>query len=184
MSPGAVTAGIVLLTVAALRLEGRVWWCAAGDLSAVCLNVWTRHCSQHLLDPYSLSHVCHGLVFWMILSVAARRWAWTWRLVMAVGAAAAWEVAENTPWVIERYRTATMSLDYLGDSVANAVADIGCCAAGFVFARSAGNRWALGGLVLLELVSLAWIRDNLTLNVVMLLHPFESVRQWQLGGMP
>jgi len=171
-------------TVVALRVEGRVWWCDAGDLTPWCLDVWTRHCSQHLVDPYSLSHVCHGLFFWVVLGWAAPRVGERWRLVMAVGAAACWEVAENSVWVIERYRSSTMSLDYLGDSVANSVADLACCVLGFVAAGRLGARWTVALFVALELASLAWMRDNLTLNVVMLVHPFEAVRQWQIAGAP
>lgn len=86
----AVSAHLLILgaTVAALRVEGRVWWCEAGDVTAWCLDVWTRHCSQHLVDPYSLSHVCHGLFFWVVLRWAVPRVGERWRLVMAVGAAA------------------------------------------------------------------------------------------------
>jgi predicted MFS family arabinose efflux permease len=98
---------------------------------------------------------------------------------VAVGVAAAWEVVENTPMVIERYRTVTMSLDYMGDSIANSVGDVAACMLGFVIAKWAGWKWAMGIFVVTEIALLFVMRDNLTLNVLMLFWPIEAVKQWQ-----
>lgn len=183
----------VALMVVAMRFEGRIWWCECGEPDLWKSSVWTSHCSQHLLDPYSASHFSHGLLFWCLfawmttgavgrVTGLASRFSVRWRLVAAVLLAAAWEVAENSPWVIERYRTATMSLDYLGDSVINAVGDVLCCIAGFFTARAIGVRWTLLLFMAIELVMLATIRDNLTLNVIMLVWPIEAIKQWQTQG--
>jgi hypothetical protein len=169
-------------TVGALRLEGRRWWCAGGEPWIWVSNVWSSHCSQHVFDPYSLTHVSHGLIFFAALLWLRPRWPVRWRLVVAIGIAAAWEVLENSPLVINRYRAATMSLDYLGDSVTNSLGDILSCLIGFALAARIGVLRSLAVLVALELLLLVLIRDNLTLNVLMLIHPVEAVKVWQSAG--
>jgi hypothetical protein len=180
--PWLAMAAILALTVAALRIEGRRWWCACGQPWLWVSDVWTRHCSQHLADPYSLTHISHGLIFCGVLALAARRWPAAWRLCVAVGLAAGWEVLENSSFIIDRYRQETMSLDYLGDSVANSLGDILSCAVGFVIARRLGLWWSLAVFAAMEIALLAMIRDNLTLNVIMLIHPVQTIRAWQTVG--
>jgi hypothetical protein len=184
--PGPVGAALAIVAsmLALLRHEGRVWSCACGEIKVWSPDVWSRHCSQHLLDPYSITHHSHGLIFYWLLAwtPGVRRLDVWWRWTIAVFLAAAWEVAENSAWVIDRYRTATMSLDYLGDSVLNSVADVGCCAAGFWVARALGWKRTLALFAATELLLLWLIRDNLTLNVVMLLWPLEGVKAWQTAG--
>lgn len=135
--------------------------------------------SQMLADWYSASHVVHGLLFYAALWLVARRWPVERRFTAALVVEAAWEVAENTPMVIDRYREATAALGYSGDSIVNSMSDIAMMAAGFLAARKLPV-WASVALVaLLELVPLLVIRDNLTLNVWMLLAPSDSIRAWQ-----
>src|SRR5437588_3999582 len=130
--PWLVSASTILAMIGLLRLEGRRWFCACGQIRVWIGDVWTSHCSQHLLDPYSLTHISHGLILCGVLGLIARSLSPAWRLSIAVAVAAGWEVLENSPMIINRYRAATMSLDYLGDSVVNSVGDVLCCAAGFV----------------------------------------------------
>lgn len=135
--------------------------------------------SQMLLDWYSASHVVHGLLFYALLWLVLRRWPAGWRFLVALCIEAAWEVAENTPMVIDRYRSATAALGYSGDSILNSMSDIAMMALGFLAARKL-PLWASILLVLaLELVPLAVIRDNLFLNVWMLLLPSQAVLEWQ-----
>lgn len=138
--------------------------------------------SQHIADWYSLSHVIHGFLFfgagWLLL----RRWVGHgWWLVAAVAVEGAWELLENSPAVIQRYREATIALGYSGDSVLNSMADIAWMTVGFLIARALPWRWTVAAGIVLELAALAAVRDNLTLNVLMLVHPSESVRIWQAG---
>jgi hypothetical protein len=182
-----VIAGMFAAMVVSMRLMGRVWWCDQGDWAFWISDVWTPHCSQHWADPYTVTHMSHGLIFWTVLyfwGKWAPRWSVPirWRMSVAVGIAAAWEVLENTPMVIERYRTVTMSLDYMGDSIANAVGDVAACMLGFVIAKWAGWKWAMAIFVATEIVLLFVMRDNLTLNVLMLFWPIEAIKQWQAGG--
>ena len=185
--PWIVCIATVVVTVILLRAEGRRWWCACGEWSLWKSDVWSSHCSQHLFDPYSLSHVSHGLIFCGLIMLT-KRWALrlqlevAWQLCIVIGAAAFWEVVENSTFVIDRYRNATMSLNYLGDSIANSLGDIASCMAGFFIARWFGWVRSIVLFVALELVLLWWIRDNLTLNVIMLLWPIDAIKMWQSVG--
>jgi len=145
-------------------------------------NVWSSHCSQHLSDPYSLTHLSHGLIFYTVLAFAASRLSVAWRLCIAVAVAGGWEVLENSPFIINRYRDSTMSLEYMGDSVVNALGDVLSCILGFYLARALGLWKTVALFVVLELALLFLMRDNLTLNVIMLLYPVEAIKEWQTAG--
>lgn len=135
-----------------------------------------------MLDPYSFTHVSHGLIFYGLIAWRFPRLPFAWRFLLAAIIESLWEVIENTQFVIDRYRTETAALGYEGDSIANSLADIACCAIGVALARRLGLRSSIALFVLLELTLLAWIRDNLTLNVVMLLCPIDAVQAWQARG--
>lgn len=138
--------------------------------------------SQMLLDWYSASHIVHGFLFYAVLHLAAKRWKPGERLLAATLVEAAWEIVENSPVIIDRYREATIALGYRGDTVLNSVSDIFMMIAGFLVAARVPV-WASAMIVLvLELVPLAIIRDNLTLNVWMLLAPNDAIRGWQAGA--
>ncbi|WP_344708875.1 DUF2585 family protein [Sphingomonas humi] len=138
--------------------------------------------SQMLLDWYSASHIVHGFLFYAILHVAAKRWKPGQKLLAATLVEAAWEIVENSPVIINRYREATIALGYRGDTVVNSVSDIVMMIAGFLLAARVPV-WASVMIVLvLELIPLAIIRDNLTLNVWMLLAPNDAIRTWQAGA--
>jgi hypothetical protein len=135
-----------------------------------------------IADWYSLSHIVHGLIFYAALWLVARRWPVEWRFLVALLVEATWEVIENTPMVIDRYRETTAALGYTGDSVLNSVSDILMMGVGFFLARKLPLWASIALLVVLELVPLYMIRDNLTLNVWMLLAPDPKIAAWQAGG--
>ena len=137
--------------------------------------------SQHIADWYTPSHIVHGFLFYLAGWWLLRGQRAGVRLCAAVLTEALWEIAENTPMVIDRYRTATFALGYSGDSVLNSVADIGFMTLGFLLARRLPTRASIAACVALELAALAAIRDNLTLNVLMLLRPIEAIKSWQGG---
>ena len=173
--------GLLVVAVAAaiLLAMGRNPICTCGTVALWVGERDSARTSQMLADWYSLSHIVHGLLFYAGLGLVARRWPVGARFVAALLVEASWEVAENTPWVIDRYREATAALGYTGDSVVNSLADIAVMAAGFLAARKL-PLWASVALVIvLELVPLIIIRDNLTLNVWMLLWPTDWLRAWQ-----
>ena len=175
---------LVLLvgTVCLLKALGRQWWCSCGEPFLWSGNIWTPHNSQHLLDPYSFTHVLHGMIFYGLTAWALPRSPLAWRFILALGFEALWEVVENTNLIIERYRAATASLDYLGDTVVNSLGDIASFAAGFALARAAGWRISLAIFIITEAALLLLIKDSLTLNVIMLVWPLDAIRTWQLGG--
>jgi hypothetical protein len=181
-APWLVSGLLFAITAAALRFEGQPWSCASEDWSPWISDVWTSHCSQHLFDPYSITHVSHGLIFYGVLWLVARRMKMGWRFCIAIAIAAAWEILENSPFIINRYRNVTMSLEYLGDSVINALGDVASCGIGFVLARWMGWRWALALFVATEVLLLVLIKDNLTLNVIMLVWPLQAIKDWQMVG--
>jgi hypothetical protein len=173
---------IVALTTLVVRLEGRIWFCKCGELLFVIADAYSSHTSQHLFDPYSLSHVQHGLAFYWGLMWLAPRWSWQARLVASTAIEAAWEMIENSAFVINRYREATAALGYTGDSVVNVMGDVLSCVVGFAVARRLGWRGSLALFTVLEVGMVIAIRDSLLLNILMLFYPLEAIKQWQMGA--
>ncbi|HWS56192.1 MAG TPA: DUF2585 family protein [Pyrinomonadaceae bacterium] len=180
---GPVFAVLAVLAAAAalLRWQGRLWACDCGRLLFWTGEAWGADTSQHLFDPYSFTHVLHGVVLCGLLAWLAPRAGRAWRLWLAVTAEAAWEVIENTEFVINRYREATAALGYAGDTVVNSLGDVIACAVGFLAAQRLGLVRSAALFVLVEVVLLLTIRDSLLLNVLLLLYPLEGVREWQAG---
>jgi len=145
-------------------------------------DVWSRHNSQHLVDPYTITHVLHGIALYGLLWLFLRGVVTPMgRAAIAVGVETAWEIVENTNAMIERYRVATISLDYYGDSVTNSLGDIGAFVIGYLGATALPVWVSIVGFVVVDGLLVLWICDSLLLNVVMLVHPVESVKAWQLG---
>jgi len=172
---------ILGIACAYLRHQDRQWWCSCGQLNIWVGDIWSSHNSQHLLDPYSFSHLLHGVIFGGVLVLLFRRLSIEWKFVMASSAEAIWEIAENSRFIIDRYRHGTIALGYTGDSILNSFGDFLCCSLGYWVARYLGLWRSILLFVVVELGMLFWIRDNLTLNVLMLLYPIESIKAWQLG---
>ncbi|MCM2374541.1 DUF2585 family protein [Aporhodopirellula aestuarii] len=175
--------GIAVAMCVILWAMGRVWWCEKGDWLPWSFDVMTSHNSQHLFDPYALSHFEHGVGLWLLLTVLFRSRLTTFTKVLVIAfIEASWEILENTPLVIQRYREATVSLDYFGDSIANSTSDYVMCLAGVWLARKIDWRASVGVLIALELISLLWIRDSLLINIIMLTYPIGAIREWQSAG--
>ncbi len=173
---------LMLASAAILLAMGRPPICACGRVTLWVSSSTSPETSQMLADWYSASHIVHGLLFYAALWLVARRWPVERRFFVALAVEASWEIAENSPWIIDRYRSATTAIGYTGDSVLNSVSDIMMMGLGFLLARRLPLWAALLTVVVLELVPLAIIRDNLTLNVIMLLHPVDAIRTWQAGA--
>ena len=181
--PSSTLAGgllIVAAAAAALLAMGRSPICTCGSIALWGPVGPTQ--SQMLLDWYSASHVVHGLLFYSAVWLIARRWPVERRFLAALAIECAWEVAENTPMVIDRYREATAALGYTGDSVVNSLSDIAMMALGFLAARKLPVWASIALLLVLELVPLIVIRDNLALNILMLVAPNDAILHWQAGA--
>ena len=175
----AISAAFVV-TAILLRVEGRLWLCACGTIRIWSGQVCSANNSQHFLDPYSFTHLLHGVLFFWVIYWLARSWRSMSQLLLATAAEAAWEVLENSNFIIDRYRTATAALGYNGDTVVNSFGDILCCIAGFVIAQRLGWRRSLIVFAVVELILIIWIHDSLLLEVVMLIAPINAIKAWQM----
>jgi hypothetical protein len=147
-------------------------------------NIWSSENSQRLVDPYSFSHIAHGILFYAALWLVARKLPVRHRLLIALALEAGWEMLENSPLIINRYREATISLGYVGDSVLNSLSDVLMMTIGFLFAFRVPARVSVAAVILMEIGCALWVRDNLTLNIIMLIHPFDAIKHWQMAGAP
>jgi hypothetical protein len=179
--PWLATSVTVLAALGIARLLGRDWHCWCGVPWIWITDAWGDHASQHLLDAYALTHVLHGFLFFWLVAWLLPRLPVAWQLWIAVAVESAWEVLENTNFVIERYRQATASVEYNGDTVVNVAGDILATGLGFFVARRLGFRLTLALFVLIEVGLLLWIRDSLLLTVWMLASPSEFLKNWQAG---
>ena len=186
---GLIGAIVLWLAAGAILLAmGRSAICACGTVKLWHGVVQSSENSQHIADWYSFSHVIHGLLFYFFAHLLWRRWRLlggrpaAWALPIAVAFEAFWELLENSPLIIDRYRAVTVSFGYAGDSVVNSLADIGFMALGFWIASKLPVWASVVMAIAFELFTLALIRDNLALNIVMLLWPLDAIRTWQAGG--
>ncbi|MCR4267458.1 DUF2585 domain-containing protein [Nitratireductor sp. ZSWI3] len=184
--PVLLTLSIIAAILAAqalfLAAMGHPAICDCGTVKLLYPDPSGPETSQHLTDWYTYSHILHGLIFYMLLWIIAPRMPVGLRLALAVGIEAAWEMAENTPMVINRYRQSALAEGYYGDSIVNSISDTFAAIFGFLVARLSPVWLSLALLVATEAIMAYMIRDNLTLNILQLLYPSEAVSNWQRGG--
>ena len=147
-------------------------------------NIWSSEQSQRVADPYTFSHLIHGMLFYGFLWLVARRLPVRYRFIGALLLEAGWEILENSPLIINRYREVTISLGYVGDSILNSLSDIFFAGLGFIFSWRARLWVIIRTIVAMEIGTLIWVRDNLTLNIIMLTYPLDAIIKWQSAGRP
>ena len=176
--------GVCAATAAIELWMGRLPFGPDGRMGLWEGNIWSSEQSQRFADPYTFSHTIHGMLFYAILWLLARRAPVEKRFIGALVMEGAWEILENSPIIINRYREATIALGYVGDSVFNSVSDILFAAIGFLFAWRVRPWVTVAVILAMEIGTALWMRDNLTLNIVMLLHPIDAIKDWQMAGRP
>jgi hypothetical protein len=179
----------IVFAILALRLEGHTFLSQSGKVYFWMGHLSGGEVSQHLTDWYSPSHFIHGLIFFFLLGLLGNvllkrfnsRTTYGFKLWLAILIEGAWEILENSPIIINRYREGALAAGYFGDSVLNSLSDLTFMTLGFLFASKFGWKYSLFVLLFLEILTLLFIRDNLTLNIIMLLHPFSAISRWQVG---
>ena len=177
--------GVVVIAMALiLNFQGRIWICKwDSPFYLWSSDVWSKHNSQHLFDPYMFTHLLHGVAFyWLGRLIIQKRISFAWLLFTAIFLESIWEVVENSAVVIDRYREATASLEYFGDSILNSVGDVIACFAGFLIAFKLRLWKSLAFFLLVEIALILAIRDSLLINILMLIWPVEAIKVWQMGG--
>jgi Protein of unknown function (DUF2585) len=176
----AATGLVLLLMIVLLRVQGRLFVCACGYFELWTSDTCSSNNSQQLFDPYSFTHLLHGFLFFWLIALLFTRFTTGWQLWLALLLESAWEVFENTSFVINKYRTETAALGYQGDTVVNSLGDLACALVGFLIARQLGIRRSLILFVLVELVLILWIHDSLLLQILMLVRPVDAIKLWQM----
>jgi|ERR1700752_1432723 len=171
---------VALAMAFVLRFEGRLLICSCNRILIWVGDICSSSNSQQLFDPYSFTHILHGFLLFWIISLLFRRMTPEWQISLALVCEAAWEVFENTPFVINRYRTETAALGYEGDTVVNSLGDLLCAFVGILIARQLGFRRSLILFLVVEVILVFTIRDSLLLEILMLIRPIAGIKQWQL----
>jgi uncharacterized protein DUF2585 len=180
LAPISAIALVPLAMIVLLRAEGRMVLCACGHF-ALWVGDWcSSNTSQQLLDPYSFTHVLHGFLFFWLMALLFKRMPRVWQFWLALLLESAWEIFENTSFVINKYRTETAALGYQGDTIVNSLGDLACALIGFVIARQLGVRRSLIVFVVIEVILIFWIHDSLLLQILMLIRPVEAIKLWQI----
>lgn len=184
-----ITAPIIALLLVVIGMcfqllnQGRSWLAKDGSFKFWISDAWGGDNSQQLLDPYSFSHILHGMLFFGALYLLRNYLSLAWRFVIAIALEAAWEIAENTQTVIDRYRESTAALGYYGDTITNCLGDLISCGIGFAIAYYLGFWKSLALFIFIEIALILTIKDSLLINIIMIIYPLDAIKEWQTAMM-
>jgi len=171
---------IVSLMALTEHFMGRLFLGPDGKFGLWDGNIMSSENSQRVADVYSFTHIIHGIVFFSLLWLFARKLPVKYRFLIVILIECAWEILENSPFIIERYRTATIGLGYFGDSIINSISDVIFMSIGFYIAYKFPKWLSITVIIVIEVLLLIFVRDNLTLNIIMLFHEFPKIKEWQM----
>jgi len=177
-----IALGLIAVQAVVEHAMGRVTICTCGYVKFWEGEVNSSGNSQHLTDWYSFSHLIHGFGFYLLFWLVGRRWPIGLRFLAALTLEISWEMIENSSLIIDRYRAETISLDYYGDSIINSVSDTLMAVVGFWLAYYLPVTVIVALTIAMEVGVGYAIRDNLTLNIIMLIHPVPWIKAWQSAG--
>ncbi len=171
---------LLLAMIAQLHFQGRVLFSSSGVFNVWISDAWGAETSQQFFDPYSFSHLLHGICFFGLFYLLIPKISLSWRFVFSMALEAGWEILENSEFIIGRYREQTAALGYNGDSIINSCGDLLSCGLGFFLANYLGLKKSILLIAIIELLMLLSIRDSLLLNIIMLIHPLREIKSWQI----
>ncbi|KKQ55936.1 MAG: hypothetical protein US74_C0021G0015 [Parcubacteria group bacterium GW2011_GWA2_38_13] len=178
---GLLATAVIIASALILNFYGRDWWCRCGYVKLWDGVLNGLYDAQHFSDYYTFSHIIHGFAFFGILWLIARRLPLGLRFVLAVVMEEAWELFENSNFMIQRYRDTTIANAYQGDSILNSTSDVVFMSLGFLLAWKLPVWMSIVLIIAMEVIVGFFIRDNLTLNIIMLLYPVQVIKKWQMG---
>jgi hypothetical protein len=178
--PYAATTALLVFIAAKLVEQGRLIICSCNKVYLWAANPWSNDNSQHISDPYSFSHLQHGLIFYFALKKLAPKMSESWRLFFAVLIESGWELLENSSFIIDKYRSNTASVQYNGDTVINSISDILFCILGFIIAKYIGGKFTLTLFILIEVAMIYLMKDSLIINIIMIVYPVRGLLDWQI----
>jgi hypothetical protein len=164
-----------------LNFQNQPWFALNGSKFVWSSDAWGSDASQHFLDPFSLTHMLHGVLFYGIVSLLFPNVRWHWRMAFVFFMEAGWEMLENADFIVNRFRTATAQTEYAGDTIFNSIGDLFACMSGAFIARAIGWKWSIALFIAVEVFLAIWIRDGLILELLMLAYPIEWIKAWQMG---
>ncbi|MBP9838787.1 MAG: DUF2585 family protein [Proteobacteria bacterium] len=181
-TPWILLIGYLGVLVFKLHLQDRLWFSASGKILPWVGDIWSSENSQQFFDPYSSSHFLHGVIFYGLIYLLVPKLSFSYRFLFCCILEGSWEMLENSPLIINRYREATAALGYSGDTILNSFGDVLSCGLGFIVANYTRLKGSILLIIIIELLMLISVRDNLTLNIIMLICPQESIKAWQIAN--
>lgn len=136
--------------------------------------------SQHLFDWYSMVHVLHGLAYYWLVTLFDRKnkLSIIQKFVIAVFLSCAFEVIENTKWIIAAYRSHYSTFHYTGDSVVNSIGDVISVSIGF-WVTTKAKLWMSITFFCVDVILIVYALNTvITSNTIIILDKIQHMKFW------